>query len=73
MEGMSLGKSGQQGKVMELLFMRDSNYNVLSTVQGWMRSGLRVKGQPGIGDAVVGVHYRLPDQDKELIRPSTGN
>ena len=42
---MSLsGKTGQQGKVVELLFMCESSYTVLSTAQGWMRSGLRVCG-----------------------------
>ena len=38
------GQTGQQGEVVELLFTWESNWNVLSTVHGQMRSELRVCG-----------------------------
>lgn len=36
-----LGKPGQQGKVVELLFMRDSDWNVLSSAKEWVRKESR--------------------------------
>lgn len=36
-----LGKPGQQGKVVELLFMGDSDWNVLSSAKEWVRKESR--------------------------------
>lgn len=39
------GKTGQQGKVVELLFMCESSYTVLSTVQGQIGAGCEFVGE----------------------------
>ena len=41
----SLGKTGWQGKVVELLFMCESSYTVLSTVQGQIGAGCEFVGE----------------------------
>lgn len=39
-----LGKPGQQGKVVELLFMWERNWNVLSSAKEWVKSKSRAYG-----------------------------
>lgn len=44
MAALLLGKPGQQGKVAELLFMWESNWNVLSSAKAWVKNESRAYG-----------------------------
>lgn len=64
-----LGKTGQQGKAVELLFVlertRIYKHHLEMNDEGVESSWVRIKGQDNIGDIITNVCYQPPHQEVE--------